>query len=162
MYKQSFIGVTITLMLLLSSMVLTQNRKETAHKSDDSSEIIIRKDKSFTAGHTQFSYGQQSIIFLDSNDNLLHYNQLKTEKNVIVFLKTVMDSTFADTLNAVQTGEGNRIYLYNLSGKSNEIRQAGKRNRVYHIQVPDTGGTGEYQTRIRQSGNSNSAVIIQN
>jgi hypothetical protein len=111
MNKQSFIGVIVSLVLLISSMELTQNKKELVQKRDNPSEFIIQRDTSLIADSSKQSFGQQSIIFLTNNDKRHQVNQLNLNNNVIVYFKTAMDSTTADTVNASQTGEDNRIYL---------------------------------------------------
>jgi len=77
MNKQSFIGVTISLMLLISSMVLTQNKKEKAQKEDDTSGFITQRDTSLIADSSKQSFGQQSIIFLNNSDKHIHNRFLK-------------------------------------------------------------------------------------
>ena len=162
MNKQSFIGVIVSLVLLISSMVLTQNKKEMVQKRDNPSEFIIQRDTSLTADSSKQSFGQQSIIFLTNNDKRHQVNQLNLNNNVIVYFKTAMDSTTADTVNASQTGEDNRIYLYNLPGKHSTFGQVGTGNSVLYIQKSDSSKATKSKAEVRQSGNGNSAVIIQN
>jgi len=164
MNKQSFIGVTISLMLLISNMVFTQNKKETAQKQGNTSGsgFITQRDTSLIADNSKQSFGQQSIIFLNNSDKYIHNKFLKNNDNAFVFLKSAVDSTPADSVNASQSGEYNRIYIYNLPDKNSTLRHFGSGNSVLYIQIPDSSKATKPKTEIRQSGNSNRTVIIQN
>ena len=162
MNKQSYIGVIVSLMLLISSMVLTQNKKETAQRNNDTLEIITQKDTSLTTESSKLSFGQQSIIFLTNSDKAKQLNQIKINNNAIINLKTSVDSSSADTVNASQMGDYNRIYFYNLPDTNSTFRQVGSGNSVVYIQRSDSLKTTKSKAEVRQSGKGNSAVIIQN
>ena len=162
MNKQSYIGVIVSLMLLISSMVLTQNKKETAQRSNDTHEIITQRDTDLTEKSSKLSFGQQSIIFLTNSDKAYQMNQLKINNNAIINLKTAVDSASADTVNASQVGNFNRIYFYNRPDTNGTFRQVGSGNSVLYTQRSDSSKVTKSKTEIRQSGNGNSAMIIQN
>ena len=162
MNKQSYIGVIVSLMLLISSMVLTQNKKETIQRSNDTHEIITQRDTDLTEKSSKLSFGQQSIIFLTNSDKAYQMNQLKINNNAIINLKTAVDSASADTVNASQVGNFNRIYFYNRPDKKSTFRQVGSGNSVLYIQRSDSAKARKSKAGVRQSGNGNSAVIIQN
>jgi len=157
-----FVIKALVMLLLSSGSLLAQNTRTVTQKGSDHRELILQYGDGLTVDLLQYGAAQQALVIQRGEESHARLRQSGHGNLARVLQLLEMDAAGGDSLRASQAGNNNRLFLLNLRPGNTTVRQTGSGNAVMMYGQADSTRQSGSRAVIRQSGNGNSATVIQN